>query len=323
MLMHASLLLLGVVSAAASNLFISDYAGNVTAVRLTGDLADGYQLTQIGSKYHECGVNPSWLTIDSGRGILYCFDEGFSTPAGVTSFSIKKNGQLVRIQNFNTSSIFNGSVSAVIVGEPTEQQALVVANYGGGSVSSILLSGCGGFDTQNVQTIPFDNSQHGPIKLRQDSSHPHQAIVDPTGNYVLMPDLGLDRVHIFLWDTATSKLKQLKDLVAPPGCGPRHAVFWNPADPLGAACDACTTYFYLVCELNQHVLSYNVTYSSGGDLEFKMFDSMLTTGPYYQDKPFSTPAEIVISVSASCSTIPLSCPTQLTSFKISSLTTAS
>jgi 6-phosphogluconolactonase (cycloisomerase 2 family) len=303
MLMHASLLLLGVVSAAASSLFISDYSGNVTAVRLTGDLATGYQLNQIGAKYHECGVNPSWLTIDSGRGILYCLDEGFSTPSGLSSFSIKKNGQLKLIQNYTiTNSIFNGSVSAVIVGEPTEQQALVVANYGGGSVSSLLLGGNGGFDTQNVQTISFDNSQHGPNKDRQNSSHPHQAIVDPTGNYILMPDLGLDRVHVFFWDTGTSKLKQLTDLVAPSGCGPRHAVFWNPSDPLGAACDACTTHFYLVCELNQQVLSYSVAYSPGGYLDFTMFDSMLTTGPYYQDKPFSTPAEIVISVSSFCPT---------------------
>jgi 6-phosphogluconolactonase (cycloisomerase 2 family) len=297
MLMHASLLLLGVVSAAASNLFISDYAGNVTAVRLTTDLANGYQLKTMGQKYHQCGANPSWLTLDSGRGILYCFDEGFTTPAGLTSFAIKRDGQLEFIQRGNSNSVFNGSVSAVIVGETTEQQALVVANYGGGSVSSLLLAGNGKFDANQTQTVKFDDSLHGPNKDRQTSSHPHQALLDPTGEYVLVPDLGLDQVHVFSWDTGANRLKQLTPIQAPAGCGPRHAVFWSPADPSGAACDECPTFFHLVCELTQQVLSYRITYLPAGGLNSSIFDSLLTTGPYSEPNSYSTPAEIAISVS--------------------------
>jgi 6-phosphogluconolactonase (cycloisomerase 2 family) len=308
MLFQASLLLLGATSALASTLFISDYAGNVTAVQLTSDLANGYQLKMIGQKYHQCGVNPTWLTIDSGREILYCLDEGFITPGGLASFAIKRDGQLELIQQDNSVSVFNGSVSSVIVGEPTEQQALVVANYAGGSVSAISLDGNGKFDLEKAQTIRFDNSLHGPNELRQSSSHPHQAIVDPTGKYVLVPDLGLDLVHVFSWNATAHSLTQLTPLKSPEACGPRHAVFWNPADPLGAACDTCPTFFYLVCELSQLVVSYQLTYLPGSGLNFTKIERMLTTGPYYEEKPYSTPAEIVVSVSSFSPGNAPSCP---------------
>jgi 6-phosphogluconolactonase (cycloisomerase 2 family) len=290
-----SYLLLGAAYASASNLFITDYDGHLTSVKLSSESSDVYQLNKT-IAYGECGANPTWSTVDIGRGVLYCLDEGFANDnaGALTSFSIKRDGQLAKVHHFNG---LNAPVSAVVVGEPAEQQALVSANYGGeggGSVSYFNLQ-CNGDFTFNDE-IKFKHTlQPGQDEERQAASHPHQAIVDPTGQYVLVPDLGMDLVHIFGWDFTNHKLKQLKSLEVLEGTGPRHAAFWNPS---GVACETCPTYFYLVSELAGTVTSYQVSYlHNGSGLTFRQVQISRTTGPHFV-KQRTAPAEIVISVSS-------------------------
>jgi 6-phosphogluconolactonase (cycloisomerase 2 family) len=97
-------------------------------------------------------------------------------------------------------------------------------------------------------------SQPGPDPSRQDAPHPHEALVDPTDSFVLVPDLGADLVRIFKIDHATSKLTESTPYHATPGSGPRHGTFLVSGD---------TTYFFLVTELGNSVTTYKVTYGKG------------------------------------------------------------
>jgi 6-phosphogluconolactonase (cycloisomerase 2 family) len=130
-------------------------------------------------------------------------------------------------------------------------------------------------------------SQPGPVPDRQDAPHPHEALVDPTDSFILVPDLGADLVRIFTIDPATSNLTETTPFNAAPGSGPRHG---------GFLVSGCTTYFFLTTELGNTVSSYAVTYGDGT----LTFDPVSSSGVFgNMTVPEGTAAaEAVVSVSS-------------------------
>ncbi|KAF2163112.1 hypothetical protein M409DRAFT_68734 [Zasmidium cellare ATCC 36951] len=269
----------------ATNLFVADYSGNITTLNLS-EQNGSYTL----EKTHEndgCAPNPSWLTIDAGRGLLYCMNEGLAenSNGSLASFIISTDGSLKTVQNTTTPS---GPVSGIIYGEPAGQRGIALAHYGGSAVSTWKLENNGSF-TENEEFFYYLD-QPGPVADRQDAPHEHEAITDPTGQYILVPDLGADVVRVFSWEQESLALKTLESLKAAAGSGPRHAAFYTPSGLPGS-----TTYFYLVAELASTVTSYAVTYlPDNKGLSFKELSSQPTTGPYTLHRT-NAPAEIHIS----------------------------
>lgn len=274
-------------AASATNLFVSDYGGTVSTYSLTAKNGN-YSLKSIYTT-QECAPNPSWLTLDANRGLLFCLNEGLETVNGsLSSFTINSDGTLNHIKNETTIS---GPVHGVIYGEAAGQRGIALAHYTGSAVSSWLLQRAGKF-TLN-QNIPFTLSQPGPNAARQDAPHEHEVILDPTGQYILVPDLGADLVRVFGWDVATLKLKELGSLKAPAGSGPRHGAFWNPYGVWG---ENSITYFYLVAELASTVAGYAVTYlPNGGGLKFEQVYKSTTYGLLNLPEG-NAPAEVHVSV---------------------------
>lgn len=294
MLASAALLALSAAAVSATNLFVSDYSGNITSLSLTENNGT-YVLNQTFLNA-DCAPNPSWLTIDANRGLLFCLNEGLETVNGsLSSFTINGDGSLTHVKNATTIS---GPVNGVIYGPAAGQRAIALAHYTGSAVSSWLLQGGGNFSFN--EDLPYTLAQPGPDPSRQDAPHEHEAITDPTGQYILVPDLGADLVRVFSYDEATLKLKTLSPLKAAAGSGPRHAAFWNP---YGVSCEGCTTYFYLVAELASTVTGYAVTYlPNGGGLNFtQVYKS--TTYDLLNLPEGNAPAEVHVSVSHATSVI--------------------
>ena len=130
--------------------------------------------------------------------------------------------------------------------------------------------------------------QKGANPERQEKPHPHQAILDPTGKFFLVPDLGFDRVHVFSVDPATLKYTEQAPLLAPAGSGPRHAVFVN---------DSPKTRFYVITELSNQILGFNVTYKPDGTLGFEQIYVSGTHGLNETVPAGAAGGEIAISVS--------------------------
>ena len=273
----------------ATNLFVSDYSGTVTTFSLTVNTTGSYALNQT-FQTTECAPNPSWLTVDIDRGLLFCLNEGLNSVNGsLSSFTINRDGSLSHVKNETTIS---GPVNGVIYGNAAGQRGIALAHYTGSAVSSWLLEGGGKFELN--QNIPYTLPKPGPNAARQDAPHEHEAILDPTGQYIIVPDLGADLVRVFSWDAETLVLKKLAPLVAAPGSGPRHGAFWNPYAVTGAG---SPTYFYLVSELASTVTGYSVTYlPNNGGLNFTEVFKSSTYGLLNQPA-YNAPAEIHVTVS--------------------------
>ncbi|KAK5952475.1 hypothetical protein OHC33_006518 [Knufia fluminis] len=278
-------LLLLTPASSATSLFVASYAGTVTSLSLTENNGN-YSLDQTFVS-NDCAPNPSWLTLDANRGLLFCLNEGLETVNGsLSSFKVNNDGSLVHVQNTTTIS---GPVSGVIYGAPAGGRAIALAHYTGSAVSSWHLNGGGNFSFN--QNIPFTLDQPGPAAERQEAPHEHEAIVDPTGRYILVPDLGADLVRVFSYDH-TLKLQELDPLRVEAGDGPRHAAFYNP---YGVACEGCTTFMYVTNELASTVKGYAVTYeANGGGLSFEEIYKSSTYG-YLSTPKGNAPSEIHVS----------------------------
>lgn len=143
-----------------------------------------------------------------------------------------------------------------------------------------------------LEAFTFKLTAPGADPSRQDAPHPHEALLDPTGSFIVVPDLGADLVRIFKIDATTSRITESTPLVTPAGAGPRHGAFLKTGE---------NTYFFLVGELDNNVRSYKVTYG----MDLMTLDEVFTAG-MYGDTPTpagAAAAEAIVSVSYS----PLSC----------------
>lgn len=264
----------------ATNLWIADYGGLITTAALS-EKDGAYTLIKTGET-DKCGPNPSWLTVDTNRGLMFCLNEGLATVNGsVASFTIGADATLNFVRNDTT---INGPVHGLIYGNPAGQRGLVATHYVGSAVTTYKLLGGGALERNQ----DFTFTGNGPEE-QQNAPHPHEAILDPTGKYILVPDLGLDVVHVYAWDRETLALTELESLKVTPGTGPRHAVFWTPS---GTACDTCTTYMFLVGELSADLTGFEVKYEEGGKgLTFNNVSHALTQ----PNLPSNAPAEVEIT----------------------------
>jgi 6-phosphogluconolactonase (cycloisomerase 2 family) len=99
-------------------------------------------------------------------------------------------------------------------------------------------------------------SQRGPNASRQDAPHPHEALVDPTGSFLLVPDLGADIIRIYSIARNTGILTSCANYTAAAGSGPRHGSFFVP----NAGTTAGTT-LYVGNELSNTISSFTVAYT--------------------------------------------------------------
>lgn len=115
---------------------------------------------------------------------------------------------------------------------------LTLGNSEGSSLSAFDISDPS--DIKLIQSQTFNLTAPGTNPARQDAPHPHQTILDPTGNYIIVPDLGADLVRVFHIEKTTNKLIPVTPIQAVLGTGPRHARFLVTEN---------ATYLYVITEV--------------------------------------------------------------------------
>uniref|UniRef100_A0A8H7TVL7 6-phosphogluconolactonase n=1 Tax=Bionectria ochroleuca TaxID=29856 RepID=A0A8H7TVL7_BIOOC len=264
-----SQLLLG--QAYATYLYTSSYSGVVSTLQWTESGLETISSTT------ECGGSASWLTLADD--LLYCTDEAWSTPEGsVSTFKTLADGSLELLGKKSTRQ---GAVSAVVYGK--DDSGLALAYYSSSAFTTWDRSDPSALEL--LQTEVYELAEPGANPERQEAPHPHQALLDPTGQYILVPDLGADLVRVYKTGTDDLAVTAVEPLQVPAGSGPRHAAFVKAANE---------TYLYVVTELTNKILGYIVNYNEGS-LGFEQVYESGTHGQGVEVPSTAAAAEILVS----------------------------
>jgi 6-phosphogluconolactonase len=164
--------------------------------------------------------NPSWLTVSDDGLAVYAVAEAVdfegTDQGGVVAFARDPETGALTLLGSQPSG---GAEAAHLAIDPTGR-FVVVANYGSGTVVvfPILEDRSLGEATDVVQ-----HYGSGPDAARQESPHAHQVVFDPTGEQLIVVDLGVDSLYFYDLDE-TGRLAERVDerFSTEPGAGPRH-----------------------------------------------------------------------------------------------------
>lgn len=180
--------------------------GNLTAIGPVGDASADWAVP------HPTRPVLYVATLDEG-GVVYAFRVDRST------------GALTKIGEVATGGAGMGGGGVSYLGVDRPSATLLVANFEGGLTAALPISRTGELG-EPVSIVPDTGSGPDP---RQTGPHPHHAVVDPTGRFVLVPDFGADRVFVHRFDRATRILSTGRPAYpTAPGSGPRRVAF-HPA----------------------------------------------------------------------------------------------
>jgi len=161
--------------------------------------------------------NPSFLVITPDKKFVYSVSESTNGSAANSFTFNEKSGKLT----FLNSSLTKSDGPCFIT---STDKHVFTANYGGGSLSVFGRKADGSL-TDALQVI-----QHVGKSInteRQNEPHVHQVIVSPDNKYLLVNDLGTDKVTVYKYnpEATTDVLIPYDTLSVKPGSGPRHSTF--------------------------------------------------------------------------------------------------
>jgi 6-phosphogluconolactonase len=177
-------------------------------------------------------ANPSFLAIHPNHRFLYAVSEdplSLGPPKDhasyVSAYEIDSATGKLRLLN----TIPTGGTSTCYLSVDKTGKFVLLANFGSGSISVVRVNGDGSL---GQQTAFVQHLGHGsPDVPVQSGPHPHTILVSPDNRYVIVSDLGVDKVFIYRFDESTGMLSPLDPAFAAvePGGGPRRFLF----DPSG------------------------------------------------------------------------------------------
>jgi 6-phosphogluconolactonase len=173
--------------------------------------------------------NPSFLAFHPRLPLLYAVSEIAGADGkpggGVAAFAVDERTGLLTPQGSESSG---GGGPCHLSVDPTGQ-AVLAANYGGGSVICLGLTAEGqlkpvvaGEPGGFVQHAYARGDTAGINPQRQEAAHAHSVDVSPDGRFALSCDLGLDEVLIHRLDAERATLAPHGTARVAAGAGPRH-----------------------------------------------------------------------------------------------------
>ncbi|KAK0388370.1 hypothetical protein NLU13_4615 [Sarocladium strictum] len=224
------------------HIYLADYTGSAFDITMTGD---------------DAGHSPSWLAF-SEPSLLYAVDESSNL---TRSFNLDVAGNKLEKKAEEV-----GSAGVVYLEFNKERTRMVGAAYGAGTID-VWDTSEGGLSL--ISTLKSDDPL-GPNKERQNAPHPHQALLDPSGRFFAVNDLGTD--HILLIDSADDAFKIVNHVpVEPAGAGPRHGSFY-PRDAEKA------THYMVLCEIKNLIIVFELSYTDSS-IEFTKIQEISSFGP--------------------------------------------
>ena len=181
-------------------------------------------------------VNPSFLALNRAGDRLYSVHGDRSE---VSAFSVdKRSGQL----SFLNRQGCEGKNPVHLALDPSER-FLVVSNHLSGTLAVLAIEADGALGAL-TQLVALQGPA-GPHRVEQPFAKPHFNLFDASGNFVLVPDKGLDRIFVFHFDNGRLIPTEQRFVATREGAGPRHVAV-HPLAPL----------VFAINELDSSVTSY-------------------------------------------------------------------
>lgn len=166
--------------------------------------------------------NPTFLNVDADRRLLYSISE-----------TVNQNGQKVGEAAAFSIDAVKGSIRLINreitvdstichIQRDANSRFLTVTSYHGGMIGLFSITEEGAIG-RKLDVQQHEGSSRHPE--RQDRPHPHSTFYSPDGRYLLVPDLGLDRIITYEIDEVNEKLIRHGEVALHPGAGPRHLSF--------------------------------------------------------------------------------------------------
>jgi 6-phosphogluconolactonase len=202
-------------------------------------------------------VNPSFLALNKAGDRLYTVH---GDKSDVSAFSVDKaTGKLT----FLNQQSCEGKNPVHLALDPTER-FLVVSNHITGSLAVLSVDEKGALGPLN-QLVKLEGPM-GPHRVEQPFSKPHFNPFDHSGNFVLVPDKGLDRVFSFRFDNGKLFPAAQPFIATREGAGPRHLAFHPRA-----------AFAYVINELDSSVTAYRFDAQSGALAPIQVLPSLPAT----------------------------------------------
>jgi 6-phosphogluconolactonase len=182
--------------------------------------------------------DPAWVTLSPDKKFLYAIHP---TAAQAIGFSVDAaKGSLTPLPAAASPAANPPSHLAV----DATGRTLLAANYRDGYVAAITIRADG---TLGAPTV-IKHEGRGPNAQRQDRAHVHSVTLSPDNRFVIVADLGLDKIFSYALDPAAAKLTPASPpfVATEPGAGPRHFKF----GPDGK-------HAYAINELNNTITAYD------------------------------------------------------------------
>lgn len=165
--------------------------------------------------------NPSFLAMHPNGKLLYSSDEVDSfdgEPVGAVS-ALAIDDETGKLSLVNRQAA-GGTSPCHLTVDPSGKHVLVVG-YGSGTVAVLPLD-----DDGKLQPVSQRIEHRGSSvnKERQSSPHPHQIVLDRSGRFAFVPDLGLDQIVQYRFDQEKGRPTPNEPpfVATKPGAGPRH-----------------------------------------------------------------------------------------------------
>lgn len=187
-------------------------------------------------------VSPSYLTVSNDNQFIYAVNEN-GVNSAVSSFKFDSKSGAINLINEQDSK---GADPCYII---NDEKNVIVANYSGGNIAVFGKNEDGSL-TEAKQVIQHFGK--GMNVERQEKPHVHMVYFTPDKKFVLVNDLGKDKVYSYHYDSnSTNELLRISDSIAvKSGSGPRHLTFSKDGKQV-----------YLLQELDGSLTTFN--YSNG------------------------------------------------------------
>lgn len=185
--------------------------------------------------------NPTFLLRHPRQALLFAVEE--TADGAVWALRVDRAGHIEALNRQPSG----GDAPCHLALDPSGSW-LIASNYSSGSIAVFAVRD-GALGEQS------DFRQHhgsGPDSERQAGPHAHSATWTPDGRFVVVADLGLDRLLVYALDGASGTLQLVNQVATPPGSGPRHATF-----------DTSGRRLFVANELNSTVSAFDYDIANG------------------------------------------------------------